>query len=83
MALWVRTQECKRWKQDVGMLLESPMDPVLFEGRGGGEDGAVFLELPGDHVLAGSRGPTSYTSIRSRINGPRTAEACNDPFKFA
>ena len=30
MALWVRAQECKRWKQDVGMLLESPMDPASY-----------------------------------------------------
>ena len=30
MALWVRAQECKRWKQDVGMLLESPIDPASY-----------------------------------------------------
>ena len=30
MALWVRAQECKRWKQDVGMLLESPMDSPSY-----------------------------------------------------
>ena len=30
MALWVRAQECKRWKQDVCMLLESPMDPASY-----------------------------------------------------
>ena len=30
MALWVRSQECKRWDQDVGMLLESPHDPASY-----------------------------------------------------
>ena len=30
MALWVRSQERKRWNQDVGMLLESPQGPASY-----------------------------------------------------